>query len=221
MVMVKEELKPAGLRALANPLYDTEEFPAAANPVNNLTFFQTSLGGALPVSAAVKTLAETNVRQSGMIGEPQEFLVYGFQCSIMWDMDYIDNNVANETVGNFLDDMSEIYEQSVFTFRYNQKEFLSVPFTRIPHGPFMLTGPADSASDNATNAGLTFFFVSNGESSTNEWLPFMVDDEPSKIHSTENFQCQISYPNAQVGLTAGGDESRARVYIVGVLFVAL
>lgn len=221
MVVKKQKPGIAALRKLKNPLYDTEDLPADAAAVNNLTFFQTPIGGALPVAGTPKTYAETNLQQSGMLGEPNEFDVMGFQCTYNWDMDYKDIGTANETVANFIDDMTEVYEQSVFTWRYSNKEYLNVPLTRIPHGDFYLYGPADTQDDNGTGVGDTYFFISNGNPSRKEFYKFYVDGKPSRIRSMENFSAQISWPNAAVGLTAGGDESRMTVFVNGIYRVSL
>ena len=51
MITVKKPAPRGALRALKNPLFDTQEYPAAAAAVNNLTFFQTPIGGPLNVTA--------------------------------------------------------------------------------------------------------------------------------------------------------------------------
>ena len=84
-VTVAKPSPRAALRALKQPLYDTMECPADANAVNNLTFFQAPIGQALNVTAVLKTVAETNLTQAGQLGVPQEFDLFGFNMTFLYD----------------------------------------------------------------------------------------------------------------------------------------
>lgn len=221
-VTVGKPAPRAMLRALKQPLYDTMECPADANAVPNLTFFQTPLGNALPVSGNAKTVADTNLSQSGQIGVPQQFSLAGFCTTFKEDDGYFDVTAAPTAVANFLDDYAEFYEQGLFTFNFGQnRPWLQVPLTRIPHGPFHITGPVDSASDNAAAAGATYFFVHQGDSSKCEYFSFTANDKMIPINSAENFNVQLAWPNANMGLSADGTQSRVTVFLIGILYTAL
>mgnify|MGYP001074499448 CR=1 FL=1 len=219
---VQRQAPQAALRALKNPLYDTQEAPAAAAAVRNLVFFQSPLGNALNVTGALKTIAETNLNQSGQIGIPNEFELFGFNTTFTYDTGYIEDSVGGpfSVLANFLDDVAETYEQALFRFSFGQnRPYLQVPFTRIPHGDYMLTGPAAAAQDNGAT-GLNIFAISNGCSDKKEFYKFFVNDQPVPINSAENFNAELQWNNPY-GLEAAGDESRITVYLVGVLYTAL
>lgn len=215
-VTIQQGAPRAALRALKQPLYDTMECPANANAVNNLTFFQTPLGQALNVTGALKTPAETNLGQAGQIGVPQEFDIFGFNLTFMYDDGYFEAGAGGPTVANFAADILEVYEASVFKFFFNNKPWLTVPTFKIPHGSFAMTGPAAVAIDDEK-----LFNISNGESRKENFYGFLSNDEPVTIHSAENFTSRLEWPLAAMGLTADGAESRLTNYIVGVLYAAL
>jgi len=216
-ITVKAPSPRAALRALKQPLYDCMEAPAAAAAVNNLTWFQTPIGGALNVTGVAKSVAETNLTQSGQLGVPQEFDLYGFNFTFVEDDGYLDTAGAPTSLANFALDIIEVYEASVFKFFFGQQRpWLTVPLSRIPHGTFFLTGPGDDmiATEN-------FFAVSMGDSSKKEFYKFLANDAQIGIHSAENFSARVEWPLAAFGLTADGAASRMFCYLVGVLYTAL
>jgi len=220
------------LRALKNPIYDTMEIPAAAGPVPLLQFFTIPQGQALNVTGVNKTISETNLTESGSLGSPLEADFWGFNCTVMYDDGYYENGAAGPTVlVNFLDDMVEIYEQSVFEFWFNNKMWYQNPLTKIPHGVFAMTGPVATGSDAAAAAGVHFFTISNGLSSKDEYAKFLASrphvaawTQPLKaigIGSKENFNVTCRWPNANVGLTADGVGTRMTTYLNGVIYTAM
>lgn len=221
MVTLKKPRSPAGLRMLKNPIYDTEDIPAAAAATTTIMFFHNPIGQGTGVAGTVKTSSETNLRTSGQLGDPNKFELFGFQAEVYYDN--IPKEVADTyaAVGDIFDDFAEIYEQGVFKFRNNQKNWLTVPLTRIPHGQYHLTGPRDSASDNAAALGINLVPVSNGVQSYNEYFKYRVDGRNMMIGSTETFRARIDYPNGAIGLTASGDETRITVYLCGILYSAM
>lgn len=221
---IQRQAPQAALRALKQPLFDTQEAPANANAVRNLVFFQSPLGNALNVTGNLKNISDTNLNQSGQIGIPNEFELFGFNMTFMYDTGNIEDSVGGpfSVLANYLDDMTELYEQGFFRFIFGQnRPYLQIPLTRIPHGDFMLTGPAAAAQNNgAGQTGLNIFAISNGASCKKEFYKFFVNDQPVPINSAENFSVQLEWNNP-MGLTASGDESRLTVYLVGVLYTAL
>lgn len=206
----------AALRALKQPIYDCMEAPGLGAPVNLLTWFQTPIGGALNVTAAAKTVADTNLTQAGQLGVPQEFDLYGFNFTYKHDDGYY-NAAAADPIANLAADLLEVYEASVFKFFFGQQRpWLTVPLSRVPHGTFFLTGPQDiQAADNNVMS------ISNGESAKEQYYKFLANDSQIAIHSAENFSARIEWPLAAFGLTADGTQSRMFVYLVGVLYTAL
>jgi len=220
------------LRALKNPIYDVMEIPAAAGAVPLIQFFSIQQGGALNVTGVPKTIAETNLTESGSLGSPQEADFWGFNCSVMYDDGYYENGAGGPSVlVNFIDDMVEIYEQSVFEFWFNNKLWYQNPLTKIPHGVFPLTGPLATGSNAAAAAGVHFFTISNGLSSKDEYAKFLASkphveawNEKLKaigIASKENFNVTCRWPNAAVGLTADGAGTRMTVFLNGVIYTAM
>jgi hypothetical protein len=214
---VQKAVPSAALRALKQPLFDTMEAPLLVNAVTNLTFFQTPVGQALNVSGNLKTIAETNLTQAGQLGIPQEFEMFGINVTVNYAGGYYDDGLGT-LLADFLDDMAIIYEQSILRFIFGQnRPWLTIPLTAIPHGDFMLTGANQTADDSES-----FEFISNGESSSKEFYKFFANDRPVYINSAENFTTRLEYPNAvNLGLSANGAETRITTYLVGILYTAL
>lgn len=215
-VVVKQPSPRATLRALKQPVFDTQEAPAAAGAVPNLQFFLVPQGGALNVTGNLKTVADTNIEQSGQLGVPNQFDLFGFNMSFIYDTTYFDDGVAG-SLANFCADIVETYEASVFKFMFGlQKTWLTIPLSRMPHGTFPISGTGDTAVDAEK-----YMCISNGESRKGEFLKFFSNDSCIPINSAENFSARIEWPLVNYGLTADGDESRLIVSLVGVFYTAL
>jgi len=219
-IAVERQTPAAALRMLKQPLYDTVECPADANAVASLILFNQPLGSALNVSGAIKNRADTNLSKSAALGTPNEFLLYGVNMCFTYDTGYLCD--AAPTLANFLNDMVEVYDQGVFRLRFGQnKDSLVLPLIAVPHGDFFLTGESATASDNAAAAGNSFVNISNGESSKREFFKHFSNKQPIFIDSEETFTVRLEWPNAAMGLSANGDESRMTVYLVGVYSTGL
>jgi hypothetical protein len=218
-VTVKQASSRAALRALKQPMYDTVEAPDGvvipATP--NLTFFQAPLGNALNVTGAAKTICETSLSSSGSIGVPNEFDLFGFNISFMYDTGYAEAAAGAGSLANFCADIVETYEASVFTFFFgNLKPWLRLPMSKMPQGTFGVSGVPGAAV-----ATTSLFPISNGESKKGQVYKMLANDRQVTIHSAENFSARIDWPLANYALTADGDESRLVCYMVGVFYTAL
>lgn len=218
---IERETSQGVLRGLRQPLYDTMEIPADAAAVPSIDFFTRPIGDELNVTGNSKTELDTNLTSSGELGTPEQFELFGFNVSVLYASKYKEVGDTYGSLANFLDDMTEIYEQGVFEFLQNSKSYLEIPLTQIPHGNFHLYGPADTASDNAAGLGVNFYSISNGMPEKKEFYKFYVNDAPEFIPSNQNFKCRLKYPNGDIGLSGDGTGTRVVVYMVGVLYAAL
>ena len=215
-VTIKGPAPRAMLRALKQCIYDCQEMPLAANAINNLTFFQNPIGGALPVTGTVKTLAETNLNSSSSLGVPQEFDMFGISSQFHWAGGIYDAAGAVDP-NDCLDDLTVMYSTSVFKFFFGQQTaWLTIPYSKIPSGQYFATGPF-TAGLNTDNG----FHISNGESKNSEFYKMLANDKQISIGSAETFSARIEWPIAPVGLSADGEDSRVYMKLIGVLYAAL
>lgn len=208
MPVTKERPKgQAVLRQLTQPLYDTNELDADAN-TDNMLFFVRPQGDTLPVSGGIKSEADTNMESGGNLGDPLEFDLMGFKFEFfLLEPDNIEDND---------NDLIDMYQQSVFYFRMNNRKFLGVPLSRIPSG-CMLTGVG--ATGDTTN-DIEWGYLHHGLPSVKEIYNFTVGGMATKINSKEPFYCEIDWPNGVIQPTTGTDQ-RVRVYMYGVLHQSL
>lgn len=186
---------PAGyVRALRNPLYDSDDLLAAAT--TQVRLFQVPLGQN-DASGNAKTEAETNLTIGGQLANPQMFDLFGFQFE-----------VQNDVV---LADAFLIYTSGVFEFSFGtQRIWLQVPITRVPAGPG-LTGIGSAAA--ATES------VTWGWPSVKEYYPFVKPNgRPYRIKATETFQIRIFWPAGAITPSA---VTQIRTFLVGILYVGL
>lgn len=187
---------PAGyVRALRNPLYDTDDILAA--PTAQLRLYQIPIGQ-LNASAVRKTEADTNLSQAGQLANPQMFDLHGFQVEV--------------EPGTVIADMILLYTRGVFEFSFGtQRIWLQVPLSRIPQGTaiFGVAGGAVVPSPN----------LFNGWPSVREYYPFVQPDgSPYPIKATETFQVRLFWPSAAISPSA---VTVIRCYMVGTLYVGL
>jgi hypothetical protein len=186
---------PAGyVRALRNPLYDTDDLQNAAT--TQVRLFQVPLGQN-NASAVRKTEADTNLTQAGQLANPQMFDLHGFQF---------------ETVpGALIANLILIYQRGVFEFSFGtQRIWLQVPISRVPQGPSL------QAAGNAAAAAVTLNW---GFPSVREYYPFVQPDgSPYPIKATETFQVRIFWPSLAITSTA---VLMIRTFLVGTLYVGL
>lgn len=203
---VSSPLPSALLRPLQQPLYDTDVLLAPAATQNALAFFQRSLGQA-DAAATVKTVAETNVAQSGQLANPLEFSVFAF------------NVVLQPAVT--IADFNAIMTGSVYTFLYTgNRVYLQCPLNRLPCG----VGPEGFAS--TTVGATTLSTIKNGVGHISNNYKFTIGRSALRIRPTENFQIQLTWPRAApvivgVAQVGGGTGVRIQVFIVGLTWTPL
>jgi len=190
---VSSPLPSALLRPLQQPLYDTDVLLAPAATQNAIQFFQRGLGQN-DAAAVVKTLAETNVAQSGQLANPLEFSVFAFNFVI----------APAVTQADFI----AIMTGSVFSFLYTgNRVYLQIPLNRIPTG----VGPEGFA---ATTVGATTLYqVKNGVGHISNTYRFTIGKSALRIRPTENFQIQLTWPRGVPVVVAA---NRLQVFILGL-----
>lgn len=218
IVVGEETQQDALLRALKQPLYDTWEAPAdGATAVPLASFFQIPPGQPMNVSGNTKSLAETNMQAAGLLGDPMQFALMGYQFNILYDDGYFESAGSGSLAANFAADMTETYEGSVFKFFVsNERMITRIPLSRIPNGPFFLSGPGDVAIDDQK-----FYAITNGEPVRGEFQKFLTNNKPEMLDSEETFSARIEWPLGNYGLSVDGAGSRLTVILQGVLFTSL
>jgi len=187
---------PAGyVRALRNPLYDTDNMLAAAT--TQLRLFQVPIGQ-LNASAVRKTEADTNLSQAGQLANPQMFDLHGFQLEV--------------AIGTVIADMILLYSRGVFEFSFGtQRIWLQVPMSRVPCGP-AVNGIAGGAVVPSPN-------LFNGWPSVREYYPFVQPDgSPYPIKATETFQVRLFWPSLAISVSA---VTLVRTFLIGTLYIGL
>lgn len=190
---------PAGyVRALRNPLYDTDFIQAAAT--NQMRFYQTPQGQN-NLSAAVKTEKDTNLTIGGQLANPQMFDMFGFQFEAQADAARADKLL--------------VYNTGVAEFSFGTTRiWLQQPVTRVPTGPQLVTTAA-ATTVGATTIQDTIF----GSASVKEYLPFVKPNgAPYRIKATETFQMRLFWPSGAVTPSA---VTQLRWFIVGLHYVGL
>lgn len=181
------------LRALRQPLWDTERYPAAGTLrinffVNNTTF---AVGGA-------KSIRDTNMTQGGSLSTPLTFDMVGFTMEFERGTIIADHNI--------------LYNTGLFTFLFANVQWLQVPDTRMPEG----IGQAGAVA--TTVAAITPTILSNGLGLTSNFYSFLTPDRKARnIRSNEAFRVVKDYPAS----TAISVETDITIYLVGTLFVSL
>jgi hypothetical protein len=200
-------LPSAILRPLQQPIYDTENLPAASTP-NELIFMQRQLGQTTAYLSLTKTAAETNLQQPGQLANPVEFSVFGFYVEMQPDI----------TLADYI----AVYKQSVCFFTYTgNRVYLQIPTTRIPQG----VSPEGFAA--TTVAATTLNVVHNGVGHTSNMFKFTIGRSALRIRPTESFQWAMRWPSGAptvVGTAstgASGNGVRIRVIIAGLTWTAL
>ena len=194
----------AALRPLKQPLYDTGLILTAG--VQRVQFFNAPIGGAL--GAAVKSEADTNLTQSGMIGRPAEFDLYGFQLELQ---------IVGDDCPNTVRDLNLIYDTSAFEFFFGQQRpWLQVPAQEIPNGPG-IEGAFSTADDAAAE---NYFFGHCGKGSSKAMYNFTIGKKPIPIGSAESFSALLSWPGGAIN-PAGAVDIRARCYMKGIYYSGL
>jgi len=193
------------LRKLKNPVYDTITIVAAATNLN-FAFFQGPQGSAITPAGAAKTEADTNLTQASTLSDPTEFDLYGLQLEIIHDA---------ADVLNWFADALQIYERSVINFFFaSNKDWLEVPTTQVPVGPYVTGAVATADAGTPTEYG----FLGNGQSSGRDFIDLTVGGDPIPIASKETFGARLRWPG---GAVTSGVAYRARMFMVGVLYRGL
>lgn len=181
------------------PRYDTYVFPAGA--LTTASFFSVAIGGVLGGAATTKGVADTNMRNQAMIGNPNQFELHGFA---------VEPQTSTGLVATEAADWGKIYDTGVFTFQMGgSKNLLEIPVSRIP----MASGPNNMGTTTAGAATMGW-----GAPFQSNYYPFhKIDPETGEkmfllLDGTTNFNITISYPLAAITLSVA---KRVRVYMIG------
>ncbi|MFH1226839.1 MAG: hypothetical protein V1701_02910 [Planctomycetota bacterium] len=190
------------------PRYDTFLFTGGAAGPAIVPFFQVQRGQPGSGFAAAKTESETNMSQPGQLGEPNQFLLYGFTVAIMRTVG------AAAAVSRLASDWALLYHPAVFRFVTDNNNIqLEVPLTKIPTG----VGPTGFAVSAGAGTPQHMSFMTNGVPEPTHYYKFTVPGSklPLLLTGSQSFRCEIFYPLGAV-TTLAGDNTRVCCYMHGV-----
>jgi len=166
---------PAAIvRSYKEPLYDSVQILAAA-PATERIWFQRPLGQTLEDGVTTKTLLHTNLNQSGTLGTPLSFDIYGFNLRLP----------KNITKANY----NLIEAAGVVVVQFGQDtQFLTVPMEEIPSG-------VDTEGLGATDSPHV------GWGTVDNFYRFDIGGQALHINSTESFSVKLQFPSGLAGVT--------------------
>lgn len=212
MPYVKEvQVGQATLRPLKNPIYDTELLEHNTATTQKL-FYTNPIGNPIVAAGANKTEADTNLEQSGAIGKPQHFELYGFQFEVKYDTGGGGDGL------NVFGNLHLMYERASFEFRFGQQRpWEEVRLSRIPNG---LATDGDVVSADTTD-NPTYDFSTNGVPSSHEYFKFDINGQPIPIQYSESFSVRVRWDGTVTITTTATNGYRLVCYMLGVFYSAL
>lgn len=173
----------AKLRVLPQPVYDSELTGTSA--ISQVVFFATALGGSFQNTSGTpdytrKTLADTNIRQTGQLGSPLEFDMVGFNLKLQ---PAVTTTPAVITPADF----TQLYKNGWFEFAFNNRPFLQIPIEELPHG----NGASGFNGVTTAAAGNQMPHVGVGHRSN--IFKYLVGKYRVRIRSTENFSATLNW----------------------------
>lgn len=178
----------AMVRSYKEPLYDSVLILAAA-PSAERVWFQRPIGQTLEDNATAKTELHTNLTQSGVLGSPSSFDLYGFNARVAKGVAFADYN-AIMSAGLV----------SVF-FGQNQP-FLRVPLEEIPAG----VDTEGLSTVDSPHVGLGV---------VDNYYRFDIGGQALHIHATESFRATLTFPS---GIGTVETNTLARFYMRGIRY---
>lgn len=195
--------KLALLKALKQPVYDTEVQDQAAGATARLTFF-TRPEGQADAAGVAKTRFETNLATSGQLPKPKFMDLYGFRVRIF-------NRGAAAPVA-WADYYAMLF-RARFEFRVGDVTVLEIPLDEIPQG----VGFSGFNALDASPAPLDRTEMSRGVPSVYEVFDITVRRLPQRISHGEQIQALIEWHGGAPVLTAAVSIA-VRVSLIGVLY---
>ncbi len=181
------------LRPLRQPLYDTEIFSNGDTQQVLFTDNKKFAGG------TAKSLADTNMPQSGTLGFPLEFDHVGFTFEF--------------ERGTTRPDFNILYKSTVFEWIYGQvTRWLQIRLTRILEG--ITASGSVSIDGNAAPAEASI--IGNGWGVVSNFYNFTTPDRKARrITSTESFKNPILFFPALANLAAA---RKGTTFMLGILY---
>ena len=199
------------LRPLKQPLYDTELLKHNTATTEK-TFFVSPISQPIVAAGAIKTEADTNLEQSGAIGKPTYFDLYGFQFRVN-----LDSGGAGDGI-NIIANMQLLYERGIFEFFMGQQRpYLEDRLSRIPAG--LDTDGCVTTADTTNNP--TYAFASNGEKSSKEYFEASIGGQPIPIQYSESFRAKVSWTGGITITTSGQSGYRLTCFMKGIFYSSL
>lgn len=197
--------------AVFNPLYDYQIYALAGQLV--LNFFQTPIGQGVtshPGGAGVKTEADTNLTNAGMLAKGNRFLCIGIEVEFFpGDTPGFLGAGTAVAVGRQWDDVYSFARSGFLRFRIQNRDYvLDAPMMKFPSST-RLCGVA-GLSDATTPAAALFSQV---EYATMCGAAYNI--VPTYIEATQAFGVQLVWPNL-IALPSGVN-GRVGVRLVGDL----
>lgn len=184
--------------AIMQPVYDSFSVAAAAAFPAQTVMFQVARG------QAGKTLAQTNMQQSGQLPNPQSLLIQAIE---VW----IANNTAPVDLQNMLANVS-------FQLLIGTKPYLQCPLVNLPAGR---GGVAYSAAQLGTAAAGDISFASTSNGAPDPRAVFTLQQNAIGLTQGEQFQVVITaetaFNMAAANARPNGNGTSLWVFLDGVL----
>jgi hypothetical protein len=184
-----------GRDIITQPLYDTQQYPAAGT-AQPLTFFQTPKGQGQTLFGAAgqtKNLTDTNMRLAGSLPSPWTHEIFTIQLDIL--------PVGLSTVVTIANDAYLVLQACNVVLEIGSKQFLEIPGIHLPAGAGLEGFSASTGTATSAHSGIA-----------DPRAVFALSRSITLLEN-ENFAVYVTTPNAPTPVAA----VNLRVYLGGEL----
>lgn len=172
-----------GRDIITQPLYDTQQYPAAGTS-SPLAFFQVPKGqGTTLFGTGPKNLTDTNMRTAGSLPSPWTFEIFTVQIFAL-------SNEANpQDALTMFSDIASVLNAGNLVLNIGSKQFLEIPIIHTPGGAG-IDGVASQAGAVAATQ------IESVHSGVADPKAVFVLSRTITLLENENFDVQLTVPNA-------------------------
>lgn len=172
-----------GRDIITQPLYDTQQYPAAGT-ANPISFFGTPKGqGTTLFGAGTKNLTDTNMRAAAQLPSPWTFEIYTVQA-------FLFSAEANpQDALTMFSDIAAVFNAGNLVLEIGSKWFLEIPLAHLPGGAG-IDGVASQAGAVAATQ------IESVHSGLADPRAVYILASPITILENENFEVRVTVPGA-------------------------